>query len=467
MRHTTRTLATVAVAGLLAAGCSRAAISSPGAYSSAPTSSASASPGAGSGASIGTLSNVCHGGSASGATDQGVTSSSISLGVLTDQGFTKDPQLVNAASVFADWCNANGGINGRKVVPDIHDTQLMAVVSAVAAACGKDFALVGGSAALDGLGVATRLKCLLPDFDAQEVMPQNAGAGLQFSPVAYNFVYAPYAGYYKWLLARYPDSRNHVAVVWGQAAVTQVDALMVSDTVQSLGGGTPVSISFPPIGVTNWTPYAEEIKAKGIKGFTWYDTPQALASLEAALDQIGYKLDWIDTDPNAYGTSFIQVDGRALAQQTNYASLSGVWPLEKASGSPALTKIQQLYQQYAPGQPITLQAEQAWSMWLNFAVSAETCGSALTRACVYQAALKQTSWTGGGITAPVDEATPDAAPTCFNIEQATPGGWQPAAGFTPNSDGVFSCGAPAIRLGPGFPAATQLSAVGQSLSNLK
>jgi hypothetical protein len=44
----------------------------------------------------------------------------------------------------------------------------------------------------------------------------------------------------------------------------------------------------------------------------------------------------------------------------------------------------------------------------------------------------------GGITAPVDEATPDAAPTCFDIEQATPGGWQPATGVTPNTDGVFS-----------------------------
>jgi len=178
-------------------------------------------------------------------------------------------------------------------------------------------------------------------------------------------------------------------------------------------------------GVTNWTPYAEEIKSKQTTG------------------------------------------SAALAQQANYAALSAVWPLEKASSSPVLTKMQQLYQQYAPGQPITLQAEQAWSMWLLFAVSAETCGSDLTRACVYQAALKQTSWTGGGITAPVDEATPDAAPTCFDIEQATPGGWKPATGFTPNTDGVFSCGEPAIKLGPGFPHGTQLSDVGRSLSDLK
>jgi Periplasmic binding protein len=466
LRHITRVLAAVAVTGLLAAGCSRVATTSTSAGSSAPASSASA--GAGSGSSIGTLSDVCHGGSATGATDQGVTSSSISLGVLTDEGFTKDPSLVNAANVFSDWCNASGGIDGRKVVPDIHDTQLEAVVSAETAACGKDFAEVGGSAALDGLGVSTRLKCLLPDFDAQEVMPQNTGAGIQISPITVNDVYAPFVGYYQWLLAKYPDSKDHVAVVWGQSSVAQLDGQESIDTVQSLGDGTPASISFPPIGLTSWTPYAEEIKSKGIKGFTFYGLPAWLSGLEQALDNIGYKVDWIDADSNAYGSDFIQGAGsRALTQQANYAPLAAVWPLEKASSSPILTKMQALYKQYAPGQPITLQAEQAWSMWLLFAVSAETCGSDLTRSCVYQAALKQTSWTGAGITAPVDEANPNAAPACFDVEQATPAGWQPATGFTPNTDGVFSCGEPAIKLAPGIPSATQLSAVGLSLSDLK
>jgi len=58
----------------------------------------------------------------------------VQLGVLTDVGYSKDPSLENAATVFTDWCNAAGGIDGRKLVADIHDTQLMAVVSAMAAA---------------------------------------------------------------------------------------------------------------------------------------------------------------------------------------------------------------------------------------------------------------------------------------------------------------------------------------------
>jgi ABC-type branched-subunit amino acid transport system substrate-binding protein len=452
----------VAVAGLLAAGCSRAGGGSTSSGSSSAPASSSATSTAG---DFGSLTNVCHGGNASGATDQGVTSTDIQIGVLTDQGFTKDPQLANAAKVFTSWCNAAGGINGRKLVANMHDTQLMAVVAAVATACSKDFVLAGGSAALDGLGVGSRLKCLLPDFDAQPVMPQNAGSDLQLRPYAMNFAYAEFAGYYKWLFSKYPDSKQHAGILGGQSVITEVDDKAAADTVTALGGAMVYNATYPVTGVTNWVPYAQAIKAKGTKGFTFNGTIQQLAGLETALDTIGYKLDWIDTNTNAYGSDFLKLAGKALTQQTNYAQLPGVYPVEQAADNPAVAKIVQLYQQYAPGQPITLQALQAWSMWLLFAQSAETCGSSLTRACVYNAAVKQTQWTGGGITAPVDESAPQGPPACFNIEQATASGWN-APDFGANT-GPYLCGQSPVKLPAGYPAATKLSDVGKSLSDLK
>jgi hypothetical protein len=471
---TIRTLAVVGVAALLAAGCGRAGSSgsTPPAASStaaaastsalAPASGSTAASGAG---AFGSVAGACHGGSASGGTEQGVTSSAISIGVLTDEGYTKDPELVNAANVFTAWCNAAGGIDGRKVVADIHQTQLMAVVSAMTAACGKDFVLAGGSAALDGLAVSTRLNCLLPDYDAQPVMPQNTGSGLQLRPYSYNTVYSAFAGFYKYVLTKYPDSAQHVGILSGQSVITQVDSQSDADTVKALGGNVTYNGTFPLTGAINWTPYAETLKNKGIKGLTFYDTPQALVALEQALDNIGYKLDWINANTNAYGPAFIQIAGKALTGQTNYAPLPGVYPVEEAKSNPAVVQLTQLYAKYAPGQPITLQALQAWSMWLLFAQSAETCGSNLTRACAYEAALKQTSWTGGGLTAPVDEATPLAPPNCFNVEQATTAGWV-AAKFGANT-GPYLCGGTQIKLPAGFPAALQLSSVGKSLSDLK
>ena len=471
MRTAIRALAAVAVTAVLAAGCSRAGTTSTQASSSPPASSSTSSSGTGptsstaSGPAFGTVTDACHGGSATGATDQGVTSSQILAGVLTDVGFTKDPQLETTAKVFTDWCNAAGGIDGRKVVADIHDTQMLDVVGAMAEACQSDFVLAGGSAALDGLAVDTRLKCLLPDFDAQVVMEQANGSSLQIYPITNGYSYSPYGGYYNWLIdKKYPASKDAVGILSGASVITQVDSQILVDTAKAVGGKVVYNGTYPISGVTDWTPYAETLKNKGVKGFTFYGEPEQLAALEQAMDTIGYKPEWIDANTNSYGTDFISLLGKATSEQTNYASLPAVYPIEKAADNPATEQLVKLFAQYAPGQPLTLQDVQAWSAWLIFAKSAETCGSALTRLCVYDAALKQTDWTGGGLTAPVNLSDPDAAPTCFDVEQATASGWVPAP-FDPNN-GAYRCGMPAIKT-TGMPGPTTLASLGLSLSSMK
>jgi len=466
VRVSIRAVAAIAAAALIAAGCSRAGSSSTSTSVSASASASSSSSAVAADAgNFGSVQGVCHGGSATGNTDQGVTASQIKLGVLTDVGFTKDPELETTAKVFTSWCNAVGGVDGRKLVADIHDTEALNVVQAMSAACGSDFVLAGGSAALDGLAVTTRLKCLLPDFDAQVVMPQNNGSGIQIYPIPWSHTYSVYSGYYSWLIKReYPDSANAVGIVSGASVITQLVDAIASQTVKALGGKVIYNGSFPPTGVTDWTPYAEAIKNKGVKGITFYGEVTQLVALEAALDNIGYKLDWIDANTNAYGTDFIQAAGKALSEQHNYADLPGVYPVEKAADNPATEQVVKLFAQYAPGQPVTLQDLQAWSAWTIFAVSAETCGANLTRKCVYEAALKQTDWTGGGLTAPVNLANQNAVPSCFNIEQATSTGWVPAP-FDPNN-GAYRCGQQAVKV-QGMPAPIQLSAVGLSLSDLK
>jgi hypothetical protein len=458
-----RTFAALAALTLLAAGCGRGGSGS----SSGDQGTASASQAAQtSGGSFGSLKNVCHGGSASGATDQGVTASQIKVGVLSDVGFTKDPQLITAANVFTSWCNAAGGISGRKLVADTHDTQLLQVVPAVTSACGSDFVLAGGSAALDGLATKTRLQCLLPDFDAQTVMPQNQNSGLQVYPITQGHSYGPFAGYYQWLIKqKYPDSADHVGILAGQSTITQVDDEVAAETFKAVGGSVALNQYYPITGASDWTPYAESLKTKGIKGLVFYGTPQQLAALELTLTNMNYKLDWIDANSNAYGAPFVQAAGKSLSFQHNYADIWAVYPLEQAESNPATQQVIDLYGKYAPGQAPTLQALQAFSAWLIFAASAETCGSNLTRSCVYNAAVKQTAWTGGGLTAPVNLAQPDSPPTCFDIEQATPNGWQTAS-FGANN-GPYRCGAPVVKLTGNFPQPVTLASVGKSLSDLK
>ena len=469
IRSRIRTTAALATVVVIAAGCGRAG--SGGSSGANPTrgstgSSTTAAAQAGLG-DFGSLKNVCHGGSATGATDQGVTSGQIKLGVFTDVGFTHDPQLVYAASVFASWCNAAGGIDGRKIVPDTRDTKLFNVAAQMAGACGADFALVGGSAAFDGLGVKQRLQCLLPDFPAQPVDPQNYGSDLQVYPITYGHSYNPFAGYYQWLITQqYPDSAKHLGVLWGDESVTQVTSSQQAEALHGEGGTVVYNASFPVIGLSNWTPYAEALKNKGVKGLVFEGTPQWLAALEQTMVAIDYKPDWIDTSPDDYGTTFVQTAGsRVLSFEHNYAGLDGEYPLEKDQDNPATRQLVSLFAQYAQGQPVTLQDLQGWSAWLLFGVSAETCGSDLTRKCVYDAAITRTAWTGGGLTSPVDLSKPDSPPACWNAEQASPSGWQPAS-FHPN-DGAYRCGAPVYKYTGSYPQPPTLSSVGKSLADLR
>ncbi|HEX9030999.1 MAG TPA: ABC transporter substrate-binding protein [Streptosporangiaceae bacterium] len=449
------TLAALAAVVLLAAGCARSGSTGthPSVHSRAPQAASG---------SFGNLKNVCGHGTPSGAPDQGVTASQIEAGVFTDIGFTKIPDLVNAAKVFTSWCNAAGGINGRKIVADIRDTKLFNVVPQMIGACQTDFVLAGGSAAFDGLGVKNRLSCLLPDFPAQVVEPQNNGSSLQAYVLNNGYSYAPYAGYYNWLLnTAYPGSGKSVGILYGDEPITQIDSAQAAETLKAEGGTVTLKESFPVLGISNWTPYAEALKSHGVKGLVFYGEPNWLTSLEQALNGINYKLDWIDANSNAYGSLL----GNSLAYPHNYADIDGYYPVEKASSNPATQQLIKLFNQYAPGSTVTLQVLQAFSSWLLFATSADTCGNDLTRKCVYEAAIKQTAWTGGGLQAPVNLAKPDSPPNCFNVEVSSPTGWQPAP-IQPNN-GIYRCGPPFYKYKGNYPKPLTLADVGKSMSNLK
>ena len=467
MRFLVRTCVAVSAVALLAAGCSRAATPSSAGVTGSGAAASTAAGGQDAGASFGTLASVCHPGSASGAPDQGVTASQIRVGVFTDASFTKDDTYPVTAKVFASWCNAHGGIDGRKIVFDTLDTGLFNVQPKMVQACGADFALVGGGAAFDGAGVSDRLSCLLPAFPGEVVSPQNAGSAFQVYPGWNGGAYFGNAGYYDWLTQQaYPGSAKHVGIISGDVAATQEIAAQDAQGIAGIGGTVMYNDLYPPLGAADWTPYAEAIKSKGVKGLIFNGQWQLLAKLELALTNIGYKLDWIDANADAYTPQFTQLAGSSLAAQANYADIGGLYPVEKAAGNPATRQLVSLFSQYAPGSSVTLPAVQSFAEWLLFATSAESCGGNLTRKCVYDAAITQKAWTAGGLIV-ATPLNPGAAPTgCFNAEKATPSGWEPAS-FGAN-DGAYRCGGPFVKItGSAYIPPTSLASVGKSLADLK
>ncbi|MGW1715975.1 ABC transporter substrate-binding protein [Streptomyces sp. NPDC002156] len=451
----------IATALVLAlAGCSDRSTTT----SSAGEPSTSGS-GAAANADFGTLKNVCHSGSPKSVTEQGITDSEIKVGVFSDIGFTKNPEFVNAAKVFTSWCNAAGGINGRKIVPVTRDSKLMEVQQRMIEACRDDFALVGGGAAFDGTGVKERLSCLLPDFPAQSSTINALGADLQVLAQGAGVGYAPYTGYYTWLIKEaHPDSADHVGIISGDVPLTKVLAEQAKELIPAIGGKVAYTDVYPAAGVSDWTPYAQTIKSKKIKGLIFNGQFSQLAKLEQALTNTGYQLDWIDTNNNAYGPAFLQLTGSALAKQNSYADLSGVTPLEEASSNPATKQVEDLFAKYAPDAEVTLPALRSFDAWLLFATAAGECDE-LTRKCVYENAIKQTEWTAGGLQAPMDLTKVTNPPECFNVAKATEKGWT-VADFKPDQ-GSYRCDIPAYKYKKSYGKPMTLADVGKSMADLK
>ncbi|WP_436791795.1 ABC transporter substrate-binding protein [Yinghuangia sp. YIM S10712] len=456
-----RTLAALGAVALLAVGCAdRGGTENDSA--STPQAPASVLP-----ADFGDLKGVCQPGNPTGSPAQGVTDKEIKLGVFSDVGFTKNQELADAAKVFTSWCNDAGGINGRKLVANVHDTKMLEVRQRMSEACREDFALVGGGAALDGMGVKDRLTCLLPDFPAQLTNAENDGSDLQSGVQPGGVSYASYAGFYTWLLKEaFPGSAGAVGIINGDSAVTKVLGAEAVEAVQGSGGTMVYNDLYPASGVSDWTPYAQSIKTKNVKGLIFYGQYSQLAKLEQSLTTIGYKLDWVDANNNAYTEDFIKLAGdQALAAQANFADLGGVHPLESAASNAATKQVLDMYAKYAPGAKVSLPSLRAISSWLLFAKSATSCGNELTRKCVYEASQKETQWTAGGLQAPLDVSNRDQAPACYNVEVATPDGWKPAD-FKPNN-GAYRCDAPAVKLTGEYAKPLTLADVGKTMADFK
>lgn len=456
-----RTLVALAAIALLVAGCSGRSDDGGGSSEGGDSKSTSSASG-----DFGDLSGVCGPGNAKSASVQGVTADEIKVGVFTDVGFTKNPEFANAAKVFTSWCNEAGGINGRKLVPNIHDAKFMEVRQRMIEACRDDFALVGGGAGLDGLGVKERLNCLLPSFPAQVAQVQSTGADLELNASPSKYVgYDSYYGFRKWAIQEaYPDSANAVGILRGDAAVTKTLADQGAEVVQAAGGTVSYQDVYPATGVTDWTPYAQAIKEKGVKGLIFYGDPKHLPKLEETLTGMNYKLDWIDTTNNNYSQEFIDQLGKSAEFQNNLLDLGGFAPIELADEIPALQHVKDMYAQYAPGVEITFPAMRAMSAWLLFAKSASACGDQLTRKCLYENGLKETAWTGGGLHAPVVVGDNNSPSPCFNIEQATPDGWKPAD-FHPD-DGLYRCNIPPYKYTQDYGKPMTLADVGKTMNDV-
>ena len=110
------------------------------------------------------------------------------MATMADPGFTGlpglDQELFDSADAFVGWCNAAGGILGRKIVLHKRDAALTQVAAKMIESCqAPDFMLVGNGEALDATGVQQRLSCKLPEIAGYDVSAAAGTAPLSIDPI--------------------------------------------------------------------------------------------------------------------------------------------------------------------------------------------------------------------------------------------------------------------------------------------
>ncbi len=350
--------------------------------------------------SFGTLKDVCGPGSAKGSTDTGVTDTEINVATISDPGTVGAPglnkEIFDGADAFVGWCNAAGGILGRKLVLDKLDAKITDYKPQISTACKSVVALVGDGSLGDVAGTQDRVDCGLVSFPAFGASPQANDADLTF-PAQPNSTAQMNPGAPLGLLAKtFKGALDRFGqIVAGQDLIFQ--GKRNNQGVEEGLGGKAVYLQAynAQTGESSWAPFVQQIKDNDVSTLFWIgDERNAAALLQAMSTASEYPKIFI-TSPNIYTPTFPKLASQ-YAEGHVYTYALNV-PFDEAGPGGVMKQYLKIKNKFAKGSPTDALAVNAFSNWLLFAQSAKACGSDLTRKCLAEQGKKTTSWDAGGL----------------------------------------------------------------------
>ena len=380
---------------------SSAATTAPTAAVTTPTAAAATTTTAPAGKKFGTLASPCGAGAATGATDKGVTDTNLTIGYGDDEGYAAAPgldkEMSDAMKAMIDWCNQQGGINGRQVVGNFYDGKVTEVDKAMTQACtDKVFMMVGEGYVFDSGQEQIRIGCQLraiPGFAVSGAF--NQGPGVR-NPVPAPGDQVTLSGAYQ-AAALFPDSVKKAAFVYAQYPATQ-------EPRDKYAAGFPAAgwtflgcdQIYGITGEADWTPFASALQACGVDAVVWVGSPNPnFQNLLAAAKQVGYNPTLWYTENNQYDLDFAKWNadnggaGDHVYVRTGYVSFSEATPgsavqqyldiINKASGKTAIL------------------GEASTSAFLLWATAVQACGSTVTAKCVFSQIDQIKDWSAGGL----------------------------------------------------------------------
>jgi ABC-type branched-subunit amino acid transport system substrate-binding protein len=387
---------------------------------------------------------ICESGSGGASTVRGVGSNTIHIAAFNDAGNTITPGLtrefVQLGDAFAAWCNASGGIDGRKIVVDDRDAALFNGAQQMEQACQSDFMAVGGGMALDQSSVSIRERCGLGQITGYVVSDASQTSSLQVDPNNITPSIVP-AGWFHSLAKMYPKAVKN-AGMGGQNEAAILEPEHKWEIAAEQSGWNVSTFQQPPLSVDDWTSYIAQLQTKGVQA-DWPADDSNIAPYLLAMATAGYKPAFI-----ALSTQFYQKQTSA-AVASAHGSLPPVflettwWPLELASQNPSTEQFVQMMHKYAKGDQIDFDDEEAVQSWILWAKSASACGAQLTVNCVLSHAASEKNWSAGGLQAPVSQvsysnAKPVPSP-CFVLLKVEPNKFVYDKAATQPTQSIWNC----------------------------
>jgi hypothetical protein len=424
----------LALATMMIAGTYVATSSTTAAAATSASSSSGVWPGVG---------KICEPGPGGASSVRGVGAKTINIAVFNDAANTIVPGLeiefVQQATAFADWCNAAGGIDGRKIVIDNRDAALFNASQQATAACQSDFMAVGGGMALDQPSVPIREKCGLGQISGYVVSNASDLATDQVDPTGLN-VDSISSGWFGALAKAYPKAVKEAGM-----GAEDSPSIEQSETKYEFGaeaqGWKVVDFPVAPTSVENWAPYVEQYQQKGVQAlwpadtgnFTPFAQAMATAGYKPAFVLLGVQFDNSQTQQAVAANPSLP----PIYVETQW------WPVAQASQNPSTEELVTTMHKYSKGDTIDFDDEESAEAWLLWAKAATACGASLTVTCVLNKAAAVKNWDAGGIEAPIAKLTlsnenPQPSP-CFAMLQLTAKGIVYDKKLTDPTQSIWNC----------------------------
>jgi branched-chain amino acid transport system substrate-binding protein len=354
----------------------------------------------------------------------GITANSVTVGNVSTHEITLFTGAAVGTEAYADYINAKGGVNGRKIVVTAGDDKLSGTINQqlVQADMSKDFALVGSfSITATSGGQVLAKNPGMPDVSVT-VSPANNRLPNLVSPV-------PLQGGWQEGSLLWFKQKNPTGVL-----------------------KTGVMVADEPAAVDAWEGQEATMKHLGYKiayenTFSESATYDTFVADVVAMEHAGVKMLFIEQNPPLYAAPLIKAlnaehfkpmvvlgastySDTLITKSGGPSAVDGMYLEQNLSmylGTdskviPAVTTFQHWVQVADPGWKPDLFTMYGWLSGELFAQALQNAGQDPSRGSLLQALSKVTNFTGGNLTAPTNPAKKTIS-NCYLLGQIKDGQW--------------------------------------------